>query len=223
MTDSHEKPIILVVITFFLALILVYVVYFRLQENKEIDTSWDKNPITQTWSQFASSNLWTGDQEVVTQWTGDVIVADLSPLELAIRNLASDGIKPWYAPLSVAEQLDISIQTAFTDSTWILYGYLGTGTQNELAGRVRKLWWNVLAIETRNDILSNLLRWDRVLFVNIPGITFVQQQWIEQRLLVAMIVYMGEDRWFIQLPVAQYYAHKADMKSHFEKLYNKVW
>ena len=223
MTDSNEKPIILVVITFFLALVLVYAVYFRLQEGKNLDTppNWDNSNVTQSWSQFASSNLGTWDSWQQNLWT--TVTADLSPLEVKIRELASDGVKPWYASLSIAEQLDIPLQTAFTDTSGILYGYLGTGTQNELADRVRRLWWNVLAIETRNDILSNLLRWDRVLFVNIPGITFVQQQWIEQRLLVAMIIYMGEDSWFIQSPVDQYYAHKADMKSHFEKIYNKVW
>ena len=220
MTTSNEKPIILVVITFFLALTLVYIVYFRLQDSK--NTVWDDVTVTQSWSQFASSNLGTWNIQQNLSWDS-IIAKDLSPLELKIRDLSIDGLKPWYASLSVAQQLDIPITTAFTDKVWILYGYLWTGTQNDLADRVRRLWWNVLAIETRNDILSNLLRWDRVLFVNIPGITFVQQQWIEQRLLVAMIVYMGDDIWFIQSPVDQYYGHKADMKSHFEKLYDKVW
>ncbi len=221
---SNEKPIILVVVTFFLALILVYIVYFRVQSAKNDSEQWDIHSIvTESGSQFASSDFGTGQNMNII--TGDsLITTDLSSHEIKIRELASVGIRPWYSSLSLADQLGIKILYAFTDEYDIQYGYLGTGSAlNDLASTVRRLWWNVLAIETRNDILENLLRWDRISFVNIPGTTFVQQWTVQQKLLVAMIVQMGEDRWFIQSPIDQYYAHKAEMKSYFEKIYDKVW
>ena len=231
MTTSNEKPIILVIVTFFLALILVYVVYFRVQSAK--DASWQDNDsmLTQSWSQFSSTSFDTSwasqDTNSFQSWSStswdSIIAQTLSPLETKIRELSTWGIKPLYAAISVADQLWLTIKTAFTDQVWIQYWYIGTWSLDELAPTVRRLWWNVLAIETRNDIMSNLLRWDRVAFVNIPGTTFVQQQWVEQKLLVAMIVTMGEDRWFIQSPIDQYYAQKANMKSYFEKLYDKTW
>lgn len=227
MTTSNEKPIILVVVTFFLALVLVYIVYFRVQWSKNANTTdITTTPVTQSGSQFASSNFWTWDTGQDTSNfninTGTVEVGDLTPLEQKIRELSSRGIRPWYASITVAEQLGLAIDFAFTDEFGIQYGYLGTWLNIELAPVVRRLWWNVLAIQTRNDIVSNLLRWDRISFVNIPGTTFVQQQWTEQRLLVAMIVDMDGDRRFVQSTIDQYYAHKADMKAHFESLYNKV-
>lgn len=230
MAYSNEKPIVLVVVTFFLALTLVYIVYFRVQSAKNNDTSTPNTVVTQSGSQFSSTNLWDDDWNSWWSWSitgtdqsSDVIVAgNLSPLETKIRTL-SGWIRPRYSSISVADQLGLKYTTAFVDENDIQYGYLGTGVNNELAATVRRLWWNVLAIETRNDIISNLLRWDRVSFVNIPGTTFTQQWTTEQRLLVAMIVTIGEDRWFIQSPIDQYYAHKSDMKTHFEQIYDKVW
>ncbi|AKH32465.1 hypothetical protein XF24_00100 [candidate division SR1 bacterium Aalborg_AAW-1] len=231
MTTSNEKPIILVIVTFFLALILVYVVYFRVQSAKDVSGQDDDSMLTQSGSQFSSTSFDTSGASQDTNsfqsgssTSGDSIIAQtLSPLETKIRELSTGGIKPLYAAISVADQLGLTIKTAFTDQVGIQYGYIGTGSLDELAPTVRRLGGNVLAIETRNDIMSNLLRGDRVAFVNIPGTTFVQQQGVEQKLLVAMIVTMGEDRWFIQSPIDQYYAQKANMKSYFEKLYDKTW
>lgn len=221
MTTSNEKPIILVVVTFFLALILVYVVYFRVQNAKENSQNPSTTP-TVTWSgsQFASTDLWeiSGHNEITS---GDIVVVDnLSPMEQKIRTITT--IKPRYAKISVADELGIDIRYSFSDEWGIQYWYLWTGLNIDLAPVVRRLWWTVLAIQTRNDIMKNLLRWDRILYINIPGTTFVQQWWIEQKLLVVMIVDMGEDRWFIQIPFDQYYAHKEDMKKHFESLYDTV-
>ena len=230
MAYSNEKPIVLVVVTFFLALTLVYIVYFRVQSAKNNDTATPNNVVTQSGSQFSSTNLWDDHLSLwwswfitgTNQWSDMIAAGNLSPLETKIRTL-SWGVRPRYSSISVADQLGLSYTTAFVDDYGIQYGYLGTGINNELAATVRRLWWNVLAIETRNDIISNLLRWDRVSFVNIPGTTFTQQWTTEQRLLVAMIVTIGEDRWFIQSPIDQYYVHKSDMKTHFEQIYDKVW
>ena len=58
---SNEKPIILVVVTFFLALTLVYIVYFRIKSEKnESEQSTVNTTVTQSGSQFASSNFGSG-------------------------------------------------------------------------------------------------------------------------------------------------------------------
>ena len=78
----------------------------------------------------------------------------------------------------------------------------------------------MLAIETENDINKNLLRWDRVLFINIPQVTFVRQP-TEQKLLVAMVVIIDDDKWIIEAKIDRYYAAKPFMKKIFEQLYWK--
>lgn len=220
---SNERPVILVVVTFFLALVLVYVVYARVRvEKQDADTV-----VTWSGSQFASIDLTEGDESQYNSgsdsMTTGVIALELSPMEQKIRSMQDKGIKPWYSSIKVADLLGLSVQFAFADGTGIHYGYLGTGwVLNELATTVRQMWWNVLEIATKNSIMDNLLRWDRILFVNIPNTTFVQQGSKEQRLLVAMIVQIGDDRRFIQAPIDLYYAHKPDMKAYFEFLYDKA-
>ncbi len=232
---SNEKPVIMIVVTLFLALILVYIIYFRIKKNS--DTSLDSwnSLATESWSQFASSDFWmpdleswsSGFVESINLWISSQITSGSSASGTqqaysdAPKVLSSFGVKPLYSDISIARQLWLRVLTSFTDQNHVLFGYLGTGTIDSLASTVKRLWWDVLAIETRNDIMKNHLRWDRVLFINIPGTTFVQQP-TEQRLLVAMIVTMGEERRFIQAPLDQYYAHKDDMKLYFEKLYKKV-
>jgi hypothetical protein len=120
----------------------------------------------------------------------------------------------------MASTLWLSVQESFVDTWSTYYAYLGTGSLDNLAATVRRLWWNVLAIETENDINKNLLRWDRILFVNIPGTTFVRQP-TEQKLLVVMIVVINNDKWLIEAKVDRYYASKLFMKSTFEQLYGK--
>ena len=138
---------------------------------------------------------------------------------------ATPVLEPRYGSLKVAPIVWLSTQTAYVDNTSgtgsIIYAYLGTGGLGTLPESVRRLWWNVLAIETQNDIIKNALRWDRVLFINIPNVTFVRVP-TEERVHVAMIVYIGSDIRLIESPIDRYHSSKAIMKSLFEHLYQTV-
>ena len=78
-------------------------------------------------------------------------------------------LTPYYNSLTVADTLVLSIKTAFTDTGWVQYVYLGTGViDKNIRPIIKRLWWNTIAIENENDIKKNMLRWDRVTFINIP-------------------------------------------------------
>ena len=242
MNDHNEKPIILVVVTFFLALTLVYIAFFRTQpvsdswNDVNVDTaalmSWLLNSTSTTWTMNLSwtldewielsssaSNSWNSSTWlIISSWNNIWNWSDKSWKEKANW---IQWIKPWFGSIAIAELLWLSVKDAFIDTWSIQYWYLWTGGLDDLAATVRRLWWNVLAIETENDINKNLLRWDRILFINIPQVTFVRQP-TEQKLLVAMIVIIGDDKWIIEAKIDRYYSSKKFMKTFFEQLYWKT-
>ena len=244
MHNNNEKPIILVVVTFFLAITLVYIAFFRLQDPDPItNNDADLNIATGTWDM--SGNILSGVlDEWITLWTqnntwsissgwtinktGTALLTGLLAWNTSNANSSwkdkiskISGIKPWYGAIEIVQLLWLSVTDSFVDTWSIQYGYLGTWNMDWLANNVRRLWWNVLAIETENDIIKNALRWDRILFINIPQVTFVREP-TEQKLLVAMIVTIDSDKRIIRAPVKSYYVAKWFMKSVFEQLYGKT-
>lgn len=211
---KREKSIIAILITFILALVLVYIIFVRVQGARH-DAGSSK---TESWSQFSSQEFHPDDESY--SWNidlgGQVDADELFASEIA--QLSSSGVKLWYSDVPVLQKLSMSYETSFADKDDILYAYLGTSLPQDLKTIVRAFDGEILAIETRNDILGNHLWWDRILFINMPDTTFDQAT--GQRLLVAMIVTMGEDNRFIQAPIDKYYAHKNDMKSYFESIYD---
>ena len=169
-----------------------------------------------------------------------VILADLTPLpkeDIAtdktissfdmIANLrkkidGATGLSLRYNSIKMAEILALDIKVAFSDSSNIQYGYLWTWSIDTITQIVNRLWWNIVAIETENDINTNNLRWDRVLFINIPQVTLTRTNGTEKRLLVAMIVEISDDKRIIQAPFDRYHASKSRMKQIFEQLYGKM-
>jgi hypothetical protein len=296
MNEQNEKPIILVIVTFFLVMTLVYIVFLRQDSTV---WSWDNitsSGISPTWLQTVSSgtdislvlswslsgfSAWVGtgsssllswqilillswllakadissidalDQwKRTTEWwwlswdsgSSGVNIGSWSVWSMGVsRSVPSysltswliiwwvistdifktiSQIKPRYWSIEVAQTLWLTIKQAFVDTWSIQYGYLGTGSLDSLAATVRRLWWNVLAIEAQNDINKNLLRWDRILFVNIPKVTFVTTP-SERKILVAMIVIVGSDKRFIETTIERYHASKPSMRAIFEQLYWK--
>ncbi len=247
MDEHNEKPIILVIVTFFLAMTLVYIAFFRTQpellDNTTPDAIVDPSLMSGLISQVNTGTLnlsWTLDEWIdlsawstpplsglawISTWvsTGNrntISTPPSSSLSWKDKATTVSWIKPRYGSISMAELLWLSVKEAFVDTWSIQYGYLGTGSLDTLASTVRRLWWNVLAIETENDISKNLLRWDRILFINIPQVTFVRQP-TEQKLLVAMVVIIDNDKWLIEAKIDRYHASKKFMKSFFEQLYWK--
>lgn len=257
--ENNEKPIILVVVTFFLAMTLVYITFFRRHWFWQIAVDDIEPVLSDTGTAISDVTVPSTIESVVntgvssplldfdTSWYFDsswlLVGAWLS--DLLNKSSLSGGeekdfflgvdvdtwwwkkkiqsnaaLSVWYGSIEMADSLWLPFTDAFTDTGNTYYAYLGTGTLDTLAPTVRRLWWNVLAIETKNDINKNLLRWDRILFVNIPEVTFVRKP-TDQKLLVAMIVYVGEDKWLIVAKIDRYYASKLFMKTIFEQLYGK--
>lgn len=142
-----------------------------------------------------------------------------SSLKKKVENVS--GLSPWYNSIKIAETLALDIKFAFSDTWSIQYGYLGTGSIDTINQIIKRLWWNVVAIETENDISTNSLRWDRILFINIPQVTLIRTNGTEKRLLVAFVVEIGSDKWLIQAPAERYYTSKQRMKLLFENIYGK--
>lgn len=243
MIENNEKPIILVVVTFFLAMTLVYIAFFRTQWNlfSHTDSSTETNATDVMNTLLAQTH--TGDMnlsgtlneridlskvqwsEIVSTWTWDDSISLPQTPSSAMtswkqKSQSIENLKVWYWPIEIADTLWLSVKESFIDTGNTYYAYLGTGNLDTLAATVRRLWWNVLAIETEKDILKNMLRGDRIFFVNIPGTTFVRQP-TEQKLLVVMIVMIGDDKWLVSTKINRYYASKAIMKKIFEQLYWK--
>lgn len=244
MHNNNEKPIILVVVTFFLAITLVYIAFFRVQDPAPITNIPDSNTDIGTWTLSGNIlsgvldewiSLWNRNWSWITTSGSNTSISWTSLLTglLAWSNLSNSSpswkdkiskiswIKPRYWAIEIVQLLWLSVTDAFVDTWSIQYAYLGTGNMDWLANNVRRLWWNVLAIETENDIIKNALRWDRILFINIPQVTFVREP-TEQKLLVAMIVTIDSDKRIIRAPVKSYYVAKPFMKSVFEQLYGKT-
>ncbi len=249
---NNEKPIIFVVVTFFLALTLVYIAFFRTKwtytttisddtiTSIEANTTGDiasTDPRTVRVAQWLLSGMFeqfttlsqiNQDRPSLPNTNNETTPTNNEPLLWSRQeriSTATPVLEPRYGSLKVAPIIWLSTQATYIDNTSgtgsIIYAYLGTGDLGTLPESVRRLWWNVLAIETQNDILKNALRWDRVLFINIPNVTFVRVP-TEERVHVAMIVYIGSDIRLIESPIGRYHSSKAIMKSLFEHLYQTV-
>lgn len=129
------------------------------------------------------------------------------------------GATAWYNSVKIAEVLWLDVQVVFADTGNILYAYLGTGELTTLSPTIKRLQWNILAIDTQIDIVKNWLPWDRVRYINIPQLTFVRKNGIEQKVMVAMIVTIDDDQWLIQAPYDIYHGSKTRMVQIFQQLY----
>ncbi len=274
---SHEKPIILVVTTLFLAFTLVYMMFFRIRDTADIvspslsswstlswsfsgsDTdrlitsllidattwsniSWQtQTGIAMTWAASGRVVLQSGDESAsatttlswwVKTWSRQtwsvqtIVVPTITPSSSETdssywydRIDKISGATAWYNSVKMAEVLGLDMQVVFADTGAILYGYLGTGALDQLASTVKRLQWNILAIDTQIDIVKNWLPWDRIRYINIPQLTFVRKNGVEEKLLVAMIVDVDDDQWLIQAPYGSYHASKKRMIEIFTQLY----
>ena len=187
----------------------------------------DQNPLS--WSQqngWVSLSTDSSNVSWVVSWfsseTNLIQDESLDSLTIMREKISTlSGVSLWYNSIKIAETLALDVKSAFTDTGSVLYGYLGTGSIDDSKQIIKRLWWNTVEIETENDIIKNLLRWDRVVFINIPWITFLRKWTTEQKLLVTMVVEIDEDRRLIQSPVDRYYSSKKRIKQIFESLYNK--
>lgn len=202
--------------------------------NKEISdsmSSWLTTNIVSSWLldwswSFLSWNINADEEGRVSLWSSSPAITGSASndqsWELKKRLSTVSGVSLWYNSIKMAETLALDVKFAFTDTGNIVYAYLGTGSRETSNEIIKRLWWNSVEIETENDIIKNLLRWDRVTFINIPSVTFVRKWTTEQKLLVTMVIEIGEDKRLIQSPFDRYHSGKKRMKTIFEILYGKI-
>lgn len=74
-----------------------------------------------------------------------------------------------------------------------------------LEKKVKKLWWNIVEIWTKKNIIKNSLTWDKIVYVNIP----------EYEGVVNMILVKDDTNWFVQVWEKNYYSFKSYLKDFF--------
>ena len=115
------------------------------------------------------------------------------------------------------------VEVLWVDYEYILrdemayYVYLGTWFY-DFNSLIRKLGGNAVELTTETAIVTNRLFGDKVLFLNLPGITYVSKP-VYLRKIVFMVVYIQDDRWLLQVDFDQYHISKDLFKQKFEQIY----
>jgi hypothetical protein len=113
------------------------------------------------------------------------------------------------------------------DTSGVLYTYIsGSIDESSLRQTIQRLWWNIVAFDTENDIKTYGLRGDRIRYVNIPNVTYTIQQWKEKKLLVWLIVDVSTDDgrtdyWIAQADYVQYVLYKTRIMQHLQDIYQR--
>lgn len=209
----------------FLALMIVYIVWYQVKWNElknkiQTEDSWSGiQIITMTWNTEVDSGII--EEKVVTMFTGTQVSWTISTGKVLINTWTlssasgtmkkNDAIKMlsgtsiYYWPIAIIEQLGIKYQYALTDSSGIWYIYLGTPSY-DFASIARALKGNIYTMATEQEIITNKLFWNKVVFINIPEYKDKQ---------VIMLIYMNDGIWLIQSDYALYHKSKARIKSLF--------
>lgn len=126
------------------------------------------------------------------------------------------GTQEYFWSVDAADVLWLDYTYALSD--WeIIYAYLGTGDY-DLKPIARNLGWNVVEIVAEIDILKNGLFWEKITFVNIPGVTYTTIP-VEERQKVFVVVWFGDDRRLVQVDFASYHRLKPTIKQRFASYY----
>lgn len=207
----------------FLALMIVYIVRYQVKgvelKNKiQKEDEWSGVQIvTISGSEQSESGIWEDDWTSLTgltQATGKTVIqtwltgtASLSSGVIKKNDTIKvlSGTSIYYWPIAIIEQLGIKYQYALTDSSWVRYIYLGTPSY-DFASIARALKGNIYVMATEQEIISNKLFWNKVVFINLPEYKDKQ---------VIMLVYMNDGIWLIQVEYSIYHKAKTRIKSLF--------
>ena len=218
----------------FLALMIVYIVWFQVKGNELKKTvppqnlwsivqilskSWDVVPTIS--SIIDTENLWftsvegmtTGKTATITEttianktWT--TISAPKNDTGTMNKNNTIkllSGTSIYYWAIAIIEKLWIKYQYSLTDEKGIWYIYLGTPSY-DFASIARALKGNLYTITTEQELLQNKLFGNKVVYINLPEYKDKQ---------VLMLVYMDDGIRLIQIEYTLYHKSKAYLKSLF--------
>ncbi len=128
------------------------------------------------------------------------------------------GTKQFFGNIESTQILGLDYKYILTDNE-SYYVYLGTWDY-DFASLARNLDGNIVEIVTEIDILKNDLFWEKIAFVNIPGVTYTTIP-VEQKITVFMIVWYNNDRRLLQADYASYHRLKPIMKQRFAWYYEE--
>ena len=208
-------------ILLFLALIIVYVVWYQVQGNQTTPTaqtnSWPIQILSKSWDVLPTISA-IDDQDVYSRdlWftpnTGEIL-----PTNTGITNTTTgttnkktnihilSGTSIYYGPISIIEKLGIKYQYALTDQSWSRYIYLGTPSY-DFASIARALKGTTYTMATEQELIQNKLFGNKVVYLNLPEYKDKQ---------VIMLVYMDDGIRLIQIEYELYHKSKAYLKSLF--------
>ncbi|MCX6824610.1 MAG: hypothetical protein NTY80_00150 [candidate division SR1 bacterium] len=207
----------------FLALMIVYVVWYQVKGNafKNMNQSENSGSDIQIISKSGSlmptisSVETTNENEVAITTgtknkTGNIVPVTISKLTTGTMNKNTSikllsGTSVYYGPIEVIEKLGIKYQYALADEKGIRYVYLGTPSY-DFASIARALKGSLYTLATEQDIIQNKLFGNKVVFINLPEYKDKQ---------VIMFIYLNDGIWMVQMEYSLYHKSKAYLKSLF--------
>jgi len=115
------------------------------------------------------------------------------------------GTSIYYWSIAVIEKLGIKYQYALADEKGIWYIYLGTPSY-DFASIARALKGDLYTLATEQDILQNKLFGNKVVFINLPEYKDKQ---------VVILFYLNDGIWLVQMEYSVYHKSKSYIKSLF--------
>lgn len=211
----------------FLALMIVYIIWYQVKWNELKKTLTHKEWLTWTqvvsivektisgnieginkysWSNYSWINMtWTSMTWINMTW----IKENINETWTEIKKINNINMLSWtnvyYGKIDIVEKLGIKYQYALIDSTWTWFIYLGTPSY-DFASIARALDGNIYTIATEQEIIENKLFGTKIVFLNIPEYKDKQ---------VIMFIYTKDGIWLIQIEYNLYHTSKAYLKSLF--------
>ena len=221
MHNKEQKILKSSMILLFLALIIVYVVWYQVQGNQIKPTaqtnSWPIQILSKSWDILPTISA-IDDQEVYTEdiWfttkTGETLPTTTGTTKTTTGTANKNtniqilsGTSIYYGPIAIIEKLGIKYQYALTDQSGSWFIYLGTPSY-DFTSITRALKGTTYTIATEQELIQNKLFGNKVVYLNLPEYKDKQ---------VIMLVYMDDGIWLVQIEYTRYHKSKAYLKSLF--------
>lgn len=217
MYTKEQKIIRFSMMLLFLALMIVYIVWYQVKWNElkkliQPQDSWSGIQIISKTSNLVpiitsvstvSTSTWTTKNK--TWITISVPKATTGTMNNNSTIKLLSGTSIYYWPIEIIEKLGIKYQYALADDKGIWYIYLGTPSY-DFASIARALKGSLYTLATEQDIIQNKLFGNKVVFINLPEYQDKQ---------VVMLIYRNDGIWLIQMEYSLYHKSKAYLKSLF--------
>lgn len=202
-----RKIVRLSIVVLVLCILVVYALFYQVKWNNlvnNLNTDQEKDEIVKIYvkdwdkkEQISALNI--QDKSLINKnntW-------NLNDNEVKINYLSWTQLYYWI--LESVEKLWISYKYILKDSKNIYYVFLWDN-KYDLVDITRKLWWNIYAMNTEQEILKNQLFGEKIAFINIPEY---------KNKLVLMLVNIDNQNWLLQLNYDIYHKSKSYLKSLF--------